>query len=154
MDVSIQDQSSNLTRDPGNYNGQDICVGQWIANLSSGQAWMIITVESKTATSVTAIIQDVYRYNTLTATGNVGAVLPAGVTILSVKVNITSAGAGTLEVGKTGNTSAYMTSAENDTSVTGLYLAETDVDEASAEQVIATITGTITAKIVVTYQIN
>jgi hypothetical protein len=77
MDVSIQDQSSNLTRDPGNYNGQDICVGQWIANLSSGQAWMIITVESKTATSVTAIIQDVYRYNTFRDQSQSGNGTPA-----------------------------------------------------------------------------
>jgi hypothetical protein len=64
MSVVSQPQSSYITRDPGVYNGQDITVGQWIGNLSTGQAWQIILIESKTTTEVTAIVQDIYRYNT------------------------------------------------------------------------------------------
>lgn len=64
LNISIQQQSSYLTRNPGVYNGQDINVGQWIANSSTGQAWQIITIESKTASQVVAIVQDIYRYNT------------------------------------------------------------------------------------------
>ncbi len=64
MLVDTQTQSSYITRSPGIYNGQDITVGQWIANLTTGQAWQVVTIESKNETAVTAIVQDVYRYNT------------------------------------------------------------------------------------------
>lgn len=64
MNITEQSQSSNITRDPGYYNGQDIVVGMWIANASTGQAWQIIQIDSKTTTQVTAIVQDIYRYNT------------------------------------------------------------------------------------------
>lgn len=72
LDISLQNQSSYLTRDPGTYSGQDITVGQWIGNLTSGQAWQIITIESKTPATVTAIVQDVFRYNTFRDSGQVG----------------------------------------------------------------------------------
>jgi len=64
LTVDAQTQSSYITRKPGTYNGQDIIVGQWIANLTTGQAWQITLIESKTETSVTLIVQDIYRYNT------------------------------------------------------------------------------------------
>lgn len=72
MDVTNQNQSSYITRDPGVYNGQDIIVGQWISNLTTGQAWQIITIEAKTEVSVTAIVQDIYRYNTFRDSTQVG----------------------------------------------------------------------------------
>lgn len=72
MNISEQEHSSYLTREPGSYNGQDITVGQWIANLTTGQAWQIILIESKTETTVTAIVQDVYRYNTFRDPAQVG----------------------------------------------------------------------------------
>ena len=62
INISTQSQSSFLTRNPGTYNGQDVSVGQWIGNLTTGQAWQIITIESKTTGQITAIVQDVYRY--------------------------------------------------------------------------------------------
>lgn len=62
--ISPQQQSSYLTRQPGMYEGQDVTVGQWIANVTSGQAWQIISISSKTNTEVVAIVQDIYRYNT------------------------------------------------------------------------------------------
>lgn len=94
-----------------------------------------------------------------TGTFNIGAALPAGATILSVKANVTSAdtGTGTLSVGKAGNVAAYMTTSENDTQTAGMYLAETMVTEASSEQVIGTVAGTPagagSVTVVVTYQI-
>ena len=72
MNVEDQAHSSYLTRNPGLYNGQDIVVGQWIANLTTGQAWQIISIESKSTTQVTAIVQDVYRYNTFRDQAQVG----------------------------------------------------------------------------------
>ncbi len=62
--ISEQQQSSYLTRQPGIYGGQDVTVGQWIGNISTGQAWQIISIESKTNDEVIAIVQDIYRYNT------------------------------------------------------------------------------------------
>jgi hypothetical protein len=73
MLVQTQQQSSYLTRSPGKYNGQDISVGDWIANTNTGQAWQIISINSKTSTIVEATVQDVYRYNTfsdITGAGN------------------------------------------------------------------------------------
>ena len=64
LDIDSQNQSAYTTRNPGIYNGQDITVGQWIANLTTGQAWQITTIESKSTIQVTAIVQDIYRYNT------------------------------------------------------------------------------------------
>lgn len=64
LSISVQQQSSYITRNPGEYNGQDIMVGQWLANINTGQAWQIISIESKTTGSVIAIVQDIYRYNT------------------------------------------------------------------------------------------
>lgn len=81
----------------------------------------------------------------LSATGstNVGAPLPAGSTVLSVKVQVTAAdtATGNLQVGVAGDGS-LMSTAENDTQSTGMYLAETYVVEASSVQVQATVGGT------------
>lgn len=77
-------------------------------------------------------------------TTSIGAALPTGSTILSVKVNVTVAdtATGTLSVGKSGNVAAYMTTTENDTQTTGLYMAEEIVTEAGSVQIIATVAGT------------
>lgn len=72
LNIDSQPQSSYLTRNPGFYTGQDIVVGLWIANTTTGQAWQIITVESKTASSVTVVVQDIYRYNTFRDTAGNG----------------------------------------------------------------------------------
>jgi hypothetical protein len=90
---------------------------------------------------------------------NIGAVLPAGSTILSVKVKVTAAdtATGTLVVGKSGG-SEYMVSTENDTQTVGMYIAEDMVTEAGAVQVQATVAGTPGgagfATVVVTYQVD
>lgn len=59
-----QTQSSSYTRNPGQYNCLDINVGMWISDINTGNAWQIIEVDSKTTTTITVIIQDIYRYNT------------------------------------------------------------------------------------------
>jgi hypothetical protein len=87
-------------------------------------------------------------------TTNIGAAMPAGATVLSVKVMVTTADAGgAISVGKAGQVAAYMTTAENDPAVTGLYLADTYVTEASSVQVIATATGTGVYTVFVEYQV-
>lgn len=92
-------------------------------------------------------------------TTNIGALLPAGATILSVKVNVTVVDtAATLSIGKTGSVAAYMTTGENDAQSTGLYLAETYVTEAGAVQVIATVASSAASSgascnVIVQYQV-
>jgi hypothetical protein len=73
MTVADQTQSSYLTRQPGQYNGMDISVGQWIGNLVTGQVWQIISVTAQSATAVTVTVEDIDRYNTFrdpSGTGN------------------------------------------------------------------------------------
>jgi hypothetical protein len=85
--------------------------------------------------------------------------MPAGATVLSVKVNVTVADTGaTLSVGKTGSVAEYMTTAENDPQTQGLYVAECFVTEASAEGLIATVasssgSGSGSCVVIVTYQV-
>lgn len=92
-----------------------------------------------------------------TPTTNIGALLPAGATILQVKVNVLTidVSTGTMVVGKAGNTSAYMTAIQNDLQTLGLYTQETMVTEAGSVQVIATCVGASsgTAKVLILYQV-
>tara|TARA_B100001248_G_scaffold86947_1_gene63725 strand:- start:3313 stop:5292 length:1980 start_codon:yes stop_codon:yes gene_type:complete len=62
--VSAQTHGSHLTRKDFEYNGLDIQVGDWIAGATTGLCCRIISVSSKTATTVTMIVEDWLRYNT------------------------------------------------------------------------------------------
>jgi hypothetical protein len=50
----------------------DINVGMWIAQLTTGNAWQIVSVSSKTDSTMTLIVQDIYRYNTFKDTTQSG----------------------------------------------------------------------------------
>ena len=78
MTVESQAQSSYLTRAPGSYNGQDINIGDWVANLITGEAWQVVEIKSKNETEVVAIIEDINRYNTYRATAKNGNGSPIG----------------------------------------------------------------------------
>ena len=71
--VTQQLHGSHLTRDDFKYNGLDIVVGDWIAEATSGDCWKIISITSKSTTSVTAIVEDWLRYNTFRASNGNGA---------------------------------------------------------------------------------
>ena len=92
-------------------------------------------------------------------TVNIGAAIPAGATVLSVKAKVVTADtAAVLSVGKAGSTAAYMDDVENDAQSAGMYMAETFVTEAAATQIIATVsssslTGTGSAEVIVQYQL-
>lgn len=69
--VTAQTHGSHLTRDDFTYNGLDIVVGDWIAGATSGQCLKIVSITSKTANTVTCVVEDWLRYNTFkSATGN------------------------------------------------------------------------------------
>ena len=92
-------------------------------------------------------------------TTNIGTAMPAGATVLSVKVRVdTVDAAATLSVGKAGSVSAYMTTGENDTQTQGLYMAECFVTETLTQTLIATVAATAatsgsTCVVIVTYQV-
>jgi len=71
--VTQQLHGSHLTRDDFKFNGLDIVVGDWIAEATSGDCWKIITISSKSTTSVTCIVEDWLRYNTFRASNGNGA---------------------------------------------------------------------------------
>jgi hypothetical protein len=92
-------------------------------------------------------------------TTNIGTAMPAGATVLSVKVRVDVLDSGAqLSVGKSGSTAAYMTTAENDAQATGLYMAECFVTEAGSVQLIGTVAsssaaGSGSCVVIVTYQV-
>ena len=90
------------------------------------------------------------------ATTSIGVPLPAGATILQVKVNVLTVdtAVGTMVVGKAGNISAYMTAIQNNLQTLGLNTQETMVTEAGSVQIIATCAGCVsgTATVLILYQ--
>lgn len=69
--VTAVTHGSNLTRDDFAFNGLDIRVNDWIAGASDPRTLKIVSIEAKTPTSVTCIVEDWLRYNTFKAsTGN------------------------------------------------------------------------------------
>lgn len=80
-----------------------------------------------------------------TGTTNIGAVLPANVTILRVYANVTTAdtATGDLAVGVSGSVDSYMDELENDTQTIGKYISDgVLVDASTSDQIIATVAGT------------
>lgn len=66
LDVTIttQNHGSHLTRSPNVYTGLDVKVGDWIAGAADGVALQIISIRSKTDSTMTCVVEDIYRYNT------------------------------------------------------------------------------------------
>lgn len=64
LTITAQVHSGVNTRQKFQYNGFDVNVGMWIANLTTGLAWQIVSISSKSSSSVTCTLQDVFRYNT------------------------------------------------------------------------------------------
>ncbi len=70
--VTSQGHGSHLSRDDFTFNGLDVVVGDWIAGATTGVCLKIISVESKTTTSVTCVVEDWLRYNTFKASDGNG----------------------------------------------------------------------------------
>lgn len=62
--VTAQAHGSHLTRKDFEYNGLDIQVGDWVAGATSGTCCRIVSISSKTSSSVTMVVEDWLRYNT------------------------------------------------------------------------------------------
>jgi hypothetical protein len=62
--VSAQNHSSHRTPNPYYYDATDIEVGDWFSDFVTGTATKIVEIESRDGGSLTAILEDVDRYNT------------------------------------------------------------------------------------------
>ena len=62
--VNATSQGSNLTRTPFSFTAQDIEVGDFVGGAQDGKVVEIISILSKTDSTLTAIVEDRLRYNT------------------------------------------------------------------------------------------
>ena len=88
MTVIAVAHGSHLTRTPKVFNGFDIVVGDYIAGASDGRALQIVSITSKTATTVVCKVEDRLRYNTFrSATGNGIFSVPGGAVVFQINEN-------------------------------------------------------------------
>lgn len=85
--VTVQQHGSHLTRDDFEYNGLDIVVGDWVAGATDGRTLKIISIEAKTRTSVTCVVEDWLRYNTFKNTTGVGIFSGGGAVVFTLNEN-------------------------------------------------------------------
>ena len=85
--VTEQTHGSHLTRENKKFNGLDIIVGDWIAGASTGQCLKIVSITAKTKTSVTAVVEDVLRYNTFKSTTGNGMFSNGSAVVFSLNEN-------------------------------------------------------------------
>lgn len=79
LDITSQGHSSHLTRNPFQYTGLDVKIGDWISGTSNGVALKIISISSKTDSSISCTVEDVDRFNTFhDATSNGIGIFPIG----------------------------------------------------------------------------
>lgn len=62
--VNSRSHGSNLTREPFQFNAQDIEVGDFVAGAQDGKVCQIMSIISKTNSEIVAIVEDRLRYNT------------------------------------------------------------------------------------------
>ena len=85
MSISVQSHGSHLTRQPSIYDGLDIKVGDWIAGATDGISLNIISIRSKTPSTLICVVEDVLRYNTFRSVlGNGLFVVPGSAIIFEV----------------------------------------------------------------------
>lgn len=77
LQITPQPTSYALSQTPYAYTGLDVVVGDWFSNAVGGFAWRINSISAQTATSVTCVVEDVNRFNTLSDAGNQGDGSPA-----------------------------------------------------------------------------
>lgn len=87
FNVTAQNHGSHLTRDDFQYNGLDVSVGDWIAGATDGKCLKILSIDSKTKTSVTCVVEDWLRYNTFAATTGNGIFSTGAAVIFTLNEN-------------------------------------------------------------------
>lgn len=70
--VTPQYHSWQLSSTPYQYNGNDIDIGSWICTGPNGRAHKIVSITNQTVNSITAVVEDVDRYNLVNDTSKKG----------------------------------------------------------------------------------
>ena len=63
IDIYQQNHGDPSTREPYKYNGNDVYVGDWIADTTKGRSLRIIKIIEKDSNVVRVVLEDVERYN-------------------------------------------------------------------------------------------
>ena len=85
MTITPVAHGSHLTRTPKVFNGFDIVVGDYIAGATDGRALQIVSIISKTATSVVCKAEDRLRYNTFRSSTGAGIfTVPGGAVVFQI----------------------------------------------------------------------
>ena len=88
MTVTTVNHGSHLTRTAKKFDGMDIVVGDYIAGATSGKALQIVSISSKTASTVVCKVEDRLRYNTFrSSSGNGMFTVPGAAVIFQINEN-------------------------------------------------------------------
>ena len=88
MSVTATSHGSHLTRTDKMFNGYDVVVGDFIAGATDGRALQITSITSKTAFTVTCVVEDILRYNTFrSATGAGIFAVPGQAVVFQINEN-------------------------------------------------------------------
>ncbi len=88
IDVTTVNHGSHLTRNSRKFDGIDVVVGDYIAGATSGKALQIVSITSKTASTVVCKVEDRLRYNTFrSASGSGIFTVPGGAVIFQINEN-------------------------------------------------------------------
>ena len=85
--VSPQTHGSHLTRKDFEYNGLDIQVGDWIAEATTGLCLKIVSISSKTSSSITFVAEDWLRYNTFRSASGSGVIGSGNAVVFQLNEN-------------------------------------------------------------------
>lgn len=88
MSVTTVNHGSHLTRTPKKFDGMDIVVGDYIAGSSDGRALQIVSISSKSTSTVTCRVEDRLRYNTFRSASGTGIFsIPGTAVIFQINEN-------------------------------------------------------------------
>ena len=88
MTVTTVNHGSHLTRTAKKFDGFDVVVGDYIAGATSGKALQIVSISSKTASTVVCKVEDRLRYNTFrSSSGNGMFTVPGAAVIFQINEN-------------------------------------------------------------------
>ena len=88
MTITTVNHGSHLTRTPKKFDGMDVVVGDYIAGSSDGRALQIVSISSKSTSTVVCQVEDRLRYNTFrSATGTGIFTVPGTAVIFQINEN-------------------------------------------------------------------
>ncbi len=126
-----------------------------LTNSDIPNKYYVDTVAGSASGSVKAVKATVSLITNTTV--NIGTILPANSTVLSVKVNVTSVDTtALLTIGDGTTANRYMPSTENDCAVSGIYISEVYDTAGTTIQIVATVSGSSgagSANVIVEYQL-